>query len=57
MLTTEPTASASRYQYQLPTTANTKIPPCGAIRVHLNTTESAPATAEPTMHEGMTASG
>ncbi|WP_273846289.1 hypothetical protein [Rubrobacter calidifluminis] len=35
----------------------TKIPPWGARRVQPNTSESAPATAEPTMFEGITRSG
>ena len=52
-----PTTSARRYIAACPTTGNTKIPPCGAIRVQLNAMESAPASPEPITHAGMTCSG
>ena len=41
----------------LPTTGNTKIPPCGAMSVQLNAMDNAPAKAEPTMQDGSTRSG
>ena len=55
--TTDPIASATRYMNGLPTVGNTKIPPCGAIRVQLNAMESAPATADPTIQDGSTWTG
>ena len=55
--TIEPASSESKYQYQFPTTAKTKIPPCGAISVQLNNIDNPPATAEPIAHEGITRSG
>ena len=55
--TTDPIASATRYMNGLPTVGNTKIPPCGAIRVQLNAMESAPATADPTIQDGSTCNG
>lgn len=53
-LITVPTTSASRYISGLPTTGNTKIPPCGAINVHWNAIDNAPAAAEPMIHAGST---
>ena len=49
-----PTTSARRYIAACPTTGNTKIPPCGAISVHLNAIDNAPAIPEPITHAGMT---
>lgn len=49
-----PITSDTRYNHEPPTTGNTKIPPCGAISVQLNTMLSAPATPEPMIHEGIT---
>ena len=51
---TVPATSATRYMIAFPTTGNTKIPPCGAISVHPNAIDSAPATAEPTTQDGST---
>lgn len=53
----EPIKRDTRYMGQFWTTANTKIPPCGAGSVQPNSMESAPATAEPTTQDGMTRSG
>ena len=57
MATTDPTARDSKYIGQLPTTANTNIPPCGAISVHLKNIDIAPAIPEPIMHAGITLRG
>ena len=54
MLTTVPITNARKYNNPLPTTGNTKIPPCGAISVHLNAIDNAPASPEPITHAGMT---
>ena len=51
---TVPITSASKYISAFPTTGNTKIPPCGAISVHLNSILSAPATPEPITLAGIT---
>ena len=51
---TEPTSHARIYISGLPTVANTKIPPCGAISVHLNKAERKPATPAPTHVQGIT---
>ena len=50
---TGPATSATRYITAFPTTGNTKIPPCGAISVQSNAMEIAPATADPTIQEGV----
>lgn len=42
---------------QLPTTANTNMPPWGAIRVQSNAMESPPAVAAPIRQDGMTRRG
>ena len=57
MAMTEPISRERRYMGQFCTTANTKIPPCGAGSVQPNSMESAPATAEPTTQEGITRRG
>lgn len=54
---TEPITSATKYHIGWPITGSTKIPPCGALRVHPKNMERAPATAEPTTHEGITLAG
>ena len=55
--TAVPAKSATRYIHALPTTMNTKIPPWGAMSVHWNAMEIAPATADPAMQAGSTCSG
>ena len=52
-----PITSATRYMSALPTTGNTKIPPCGAMSVQLNTSDNAPDTPAPIIHAGSTWSG
>ena len=47
----------TRYINGFPTVKNTKIPPCGAINVQLNAMDNAPATADPTIQDGITRSG
>ena len=55
--TAVPAKSATRYIHALPTTMNTKMPPWGAMSVHWNAMEMAPATADPAIHAGSTCSG
>ena len=55
--TNVPTKRATRYITAFSITGTTKIPPWGAIKVHPNTMESAPAAAEPTIHAGNTCTG
>ena len=52
--TTDPTNKEIIYINGFPTTGNTKIPPCGAIKVHWNAMDNAPETAEPMTQDGIT---
>ena len=52
-----PATSATKYIHGFPTTGNTNIPPCGAIKVHPKAIDKAPPKAEPIMHAGNTRSG
>ena len=54
---TEPTTSATAYMTGLEMIATTQKPPCGAGLPQPNIAESAPATAEPMMQDGMTRPG
>ena len=56
-VTPVPITMASRYNGQCPIRPMTQMPPCGARRVALNTSDSAPVTAEPTMSDGITRRG
>ena len=52
--TNVPATNATTYIIAFPTTGNTKIPPCGAIKVQLNIIDNAPATPEPATQAGST---
>ena len=41
----------------LPMVGTTKIPPCGARKVHSKAMDKAPATAAPTIQDGITRTG
>src|SRR5699024_6449975 len=56
-LTIVPTISANRNISTLSPTPTTKIPPCGAGMVAPRPSAIAPATADPTILDGMTSSG
>ena len=53
----EPIRIASAYIRGLPIVGSTKIPPWGALSVHPKNMDSPPATADPTIQDGMTLSG
>ena len=56
-VTMEPMIHARMYRKGLPTVANTKIPPWGAISVHPKNALNPPAMPAPTSVQGITCTG